>query len=176
MQQRDQFAGCGLSIMRGPTWSCATIIGLHKCNSVFGIRFSCLPRRETFWALHGSRCSKLFGGWQNPARRSLLATGHGHLVAGIARAPTCVQLRVCTSEQSLTTLPIQWLCWTKLPYLNDIHQVLHGLKEGHTGKLPVKARAAFGASESRWFHESPIPVPNAVNFPSARTTKRLPSC
>src|ERR1043166_10309124 len=93
VRQRDQFAGCGLSIVRSPTQRYATIVGVHNRNSVFGIRFSCRPRREMFWALHRSRCSKLFGGWQNPARRSLLATRHGYLVAGIARTPTCAHYR-----------------------------------------------------------------------------------
>src|SRR5258707_714279 len=44
---------------------------------------------------------------------------------------TCVQERLCTCRSSLTTLPIEWLCRTKSPYLNDIHQLSHGLKEGH---------------------------------------------
>ncbi len=75
---------------------------------------------------------------------------------------------------SLTTLPIQWLCRTKLPHLNDIHQ--HGLKEGRTAKLPVKARAAFGASEQPLVPRvADSSSANAVNFSSARTTKRFPS-
>ncbi len=75
---------------------------------------------------------------------------------------------------SLPTLRIQWLCRTKLPHLNDIHQ--HGLKEGRTGKLPVKARAAFGASEHPLVPRvAASSATNAVNFSSACTMNRLRS-